>query len=326
MDIPSDIRAAEEGSRDAVKTAIWAVWFFGSILLAMYEIRRYPLLDDRVYIVLLVALPVFFAASFLVPQLKQLNRFPMWMNVSGRLGGFAIPAVVMVWALILIANCWPHQNEEIKVLTCVEKRITRQRQPSYYIRVRPWNYTGREADLHVPKEMYAKISNGSLVRVVIGKGKLGLEWVRSVELNPVQPVAGRGPCASPSCRHKIPAGDVAIYRIESSGDQFVVIDPFDEVVDWFATEDAAEQSIAHCQKQDAMHGSAKLLIESAVTAHSECGVGEPSEAVGTSIRSTAQLSGVRGHGSSTGKQVSAGYWVQPLACVRGSADDFGARK
>jgi hypothetical protein len=106
-----------------------------------------------------------------------------------------------------------------------------------------------------------------------------------------------------SCRHKIPAGEVAMHRIESSGDQFVVIDPFDEVVDWFATEDAAEQSIAHCQKQDAMHGSAKLLIESAVTAHSECGVGEPSEAVGTSIRSTAQLSGVRRRGSSTGRHL-----------------------
>jgi hypothetical protein len=180
---PSDVRPAEEGKRDAVKTAIWAAWFFGSLLLAMYAIRRYALLDNRIYLVLLIALPVFFAASFLVPQLKQLNRFPIWMNVSGRLGGFCIPAVAMVWAFVLLLNCWPHQKEETKVLPCLGKRATHQRQPSYYIRVRPWDYTMREVDLPVSKETYVNVPEGKLVRVVVGEGRLGLEWVRSVEPN-----------------------------------------------------------------------------------------------------------------------------------------------
>ena len=59
------------------------------------------------------------------------------------------------------------------------------------------------------------------------------------------------------------------YRIESSGDQFVVIDSFDEVVDKYSSEEAANQSIAQCQKEDAMYETAKLLVESAVTAHME---------------------------------------------------------
>lgn len=185
MDIPSDIKAAREGSGDIVKTVVWAVWFFGSLILAVYAIRRYPLLDDRVYLVLLVAVPVFFAATFLAPQLKELNRFPVWMNVSGRLGAFSIPAVALLGAFMLILNCWPHQNEQIKVLSCVGKRATRERQPIYYIRVVPWNYSEREVDLSVSKELYAKISDESLVRLVIGEGKLGLQWVRSVEPNPV---------------------------------------------------------------------------------------------------------------------------------------------
>lgn len=72
-------------------------------------------------------------------------------------------------------------------------------------------------------------------------------------------------------RDKIPASEVAVieYRIEQSGNQFVVIDSLDEVVDGFATEEAANQSIAQFEKEDAMYETAKFLIESAVKAHME---------------------------------------------------------
>ncbi len=59
------------------------------------------------------------------------------------------------------------------------------------------------------------------------------------------------------------------YRIETSGNQFVVIDSLEEVVDRYDTEDAAKRSIEQCQKEDAMYETAKQLIESAVTAHME---------------------------------------------------------
>jgi hypothetical protein len=59
------------------------------------------------------------------------------------------------------------------------------------------------------------------------------------------------------------------YRIETSGNQFVVIDSFDEVVDTYTSEEAAKQAIEQCKKEDAMYETAKLLMESAVTAHME---------------------------------------------------------
>jgi hypothetical protein len=59
------------------------------------------------------------------------------------------------------------------------------------------------------------------------------------------------------------------YRIEPTGNQFVVIDSLDELVGNYDTEDAAKQSIAECMKEDAMYETAKLLVESAIRAHME---------------------------------------------------------
>jgi hypothetical protein len=59
------------------------------------------------------------------------------------------------------------------------------------------------------------------------------------------------------------------YRIETSGDQFVVIDSFAEVVDKYDTAEAAERSIEQCKREDVMYETAKQLIESAVAAHME---------------------------------------------------------
>lgn len=57
------------------------------------------------------------------------------------------------------------------------------------------------------------------------------------------------------------------YRIELTDNQFVVLDSLDEVVGKYETEDAANQSITECMKEDAMYETAKLLIESAINAH-----------------------------------------------------------
>lgn len=59
------------------------------------------------------------------------------------------------------------------------------------------------------------------------------------------------------------------YRIETSGDQFVVMDSLEEMVGKYGTETAAKQAIEECAKEDAMYETAKLLMEAAVTAHME---------------------------------------------------------
>jgi hypothetical protein len=58
------------------------------------------------------------------------------------------------------------------------------------------------------------------------------------------------------------------YRIESTGNQFVVIDSLDELVGKYDTEDATKKSTAECMKEDAMYETAKLLVEPPVKAQS----------------------------------------------------------
>ncbi len=57
------------------------------------------------------------------------------------------------------------------------------------------------------------------------------------------------------------------YKIETVGGQFIVVDPWDEIVDRYPTEDAARQDIERCKKEDAMYETAKLLVDIAVKAH-----------------------------------------------------------
>jgi hypothetical protein len=57
------------------------------------------------------------------------------------------------------------------------------------------------------------------------------------------------------------------YRVETAGSQFTVIDPWGEQVDTYATEEAAKQDIERCKMEDAMHETAKQLVDTAVKAH-----------------------------------------------------------
>ena len=58
------------------------------------------------------------------------------------------------------------------------------------------------------------------------------------------------------------------YRIESSGSSFIVIDPWGEqLVNVYSTEDAAQQDIERCKKEDAMYETAKQLVDIAIKTH-----------------------------------------------------------
>jgi hypothetical protein len=57
------------------------------------------------------------------------------------------------------------------------------------------------------------------------------------------------------------------YRIESTGNEFRVLDPLGEyLVQTFQTEDEAKVAIAECVKEDAMLETAKILVEMAANA------------------------------------------------------------
>jgi hypothetical protein len=57
------------------------------------------------------------------------------------------------------------------------------------------------------------------------------------------------------------------YRIQPAGTQFILIDPWDEQVAAYPTEDAARQGIERCKKEDAMYETAKQLVDTAIKAH-----------------------------------------------------------
>lgn len=57
------------------------------------------------------------------------------------------------------------------------------------------------------------------------------------------------------------------YRLESAGDQFIVIDPDGEQVNTYVTEEAAKRDIERCQRDDAMWETAKALVDAAIKTH-----------------------------------------------------------
>ena len=54
------------------------------------------------------------------------------------------------------------------------------------------------------------------------------------------------------------------YRIERDGEKFVAIDPDEETVGIYDSEEAAQAEIAHEKKEDAMWARTKALIRAAV--------------------------------------------------------------
>jgi hypothetical protein len=59
------------------------------------------------------------------------------------------------------------------------------------------------------------------------------------------------------------------YHIEPAGPAFIVIDDLGEQVGTYPTEEAAEQDIERCQREDAMYEGAKMLVDIAIRAHME---------------------------------------------------------
>ena len=65
---------------------------------------------------------------------------------------------------------------------CVGKRAPAGEQGSgFYLDVRPWTGTDRTVSLSVPRWMYREVAAGSHIRLTLGTGALGLEWVKKIE-------------------------------------------------------------------------------------------------------------------------------------------------
>ena len=56
------------------------------------------------------------------------------------------------------------------------------------------------------------------------------------------------------------------YRIEPVGSQYIVVDPWDEIVGRYTSAEEAQQSIERCKKEHAISETAHLLMENAIKA------------------------------------------------------------
>ncbi len=56
------------------------------------------------------------------------------------------------------------------------------------------------------------------------------------------------------------------YKIETVGRQFIVVDPWDEIVGRYTSEEEAQQNIERFEKEHAVSETAHLLVENAIKA------------------------------------------------------------
>jgi hypothetical protein len=79
-----DIQRSEETKRKVFESLLGLVCIFAPILLFLRILPVYPLLDERLYLGLLYAIPAFFLLTYLIPIFRDLRRFPIVINVFGR--------------------------------------------------------------------------------------------------------------------------------------------------------------------------------------------------------------------------------------------------
>lgn len=184
--------------------AVWQLGvIFGGPLLGLVTINKYPfLIEDRtLYVVGLSSSAFWIGASFVVPQL---NDFPWGTPQSAKLAfraGFGLCMTGLLLGIFGIANGYatPLFNREVPV---VAKHQTLQRDPvrrTNYVAVRAWPDSRDVLELGAPLDVYDRLevpltgihtpqaaleamADAGRVNLVIGKGRLGWEWLKGIEL------------------------------------------------------------------------------------------------------------------------------------------------
>lgn len=189
--------------RPQILSILWqCIVLFGGPLLGIIFVDHYHFLmrDRTIYIGGVGSVCLFFLISFV--QFRSdpnLRRFPLVFQIAFRLGwGFCSAA--LFWGFIGIANGLgtPLESRQVAV---VAKHHTLQRDPtrrSYDLAVRPWprlrtvvHLDGTRATydrLPVPieatdtsQDVLDSLPDRAEVTLIVGRGRLGLEWLKSIE-------------------------------------------------------------------------------------------------------------------------------------------------
>ena len=176
---------------------------FGGPALGLVAIEHYPfLIEDRtIYIGGVFCIIFWFVASFAIFNHKS---FPRGMPLLPKLlfrAGFALCMTFLLAGVGGIVNGY-HTPLTSRDVAVVSKRTSRHSDPArraYYLALRAWPPSQTIVELGVPREVYDRLrapvtaigtsqqeleempDRGS-VRVVVGQGRLGLEWLKQISL------------------------------------------------------------------------------------------------------------------------------------------------
>jgi hypothetical protein len=176
---------------------------FGGPLIGLIAINHYPFLiaDRTIYVSGGAGIVFWFVASFALFGSKSFPRgMPQFLRLQFR-AGFALCMTFLLVGVFGIANGYdtPLISRDVAV---VAKHPTRQSDPAkrtYYVAMRAWPPLRTVVELSAPRKVYDQLAvprteidtplneleampNRGSVRLIVGQGRFGLEWLKGIEL------------------------------------------------------------------------------------------------------------------------------------------------
>jgi hypothetical protein len=175
---------------------------FGGPAIGLVAINHYPFLiaDRTIYVGGGTGIVFWFLASFAMFGSKSFPRgMPQFLRLQFR-AGFALCMTFLLVGVFGIANGYdtPLISRDVAV---VAKHPTRQSDPAnrtYYVAIRAWSPLRTVVELSTRREVYDRLavpvtaidtpeaeleamSDRAFVRLIVGQGRLGLEWLKGIE-------------------------------------------------------------------------------------------------------------------------------------------------
>ena len=168
--------------RDFVRSAVLLPLFFGGPLLLIFAINNYPPLD---FAPAWIALAFFIVLSVAMFWIWKSSSFPGWVGAWGAVAaraGWALSFTALLLGIVMTVNGYstPLETRSAQI---VRKESSRQRDPSrrqYRLYVLAWPGSNRVAQVDSSEAVYDRARVGGRVVLTLGRGRLGLEWVRDV--------------------------------------------------------------------------------------------------------------------------------------------------
>lgn len=161
------------------------IYLFGGLLLGVICYRKFPFLDVNQYMFFYCGPIVLSLGSYLVPRFSKFLRHYRF-NWFGRFL-YSIPTTALLFCLGVAANCVDNHSSQTRELPCLAKMsvATTRGGTRYYLKARPWGSVRHDTDIQVSPEFFASVTEGENLRITTGLGRLGIEWIRSVEAGSV---------------------------------------------------------------------------------------------------------------------------------------------